>query len=406
MSSAICIIAIGDEVLSGMTLNRNSQLIALALTNRGWAVSEQLVVPDDPQIIEQVLRQRLLRGATVFAIGGLGPTLDDYTRNVVASLFRRPLVFSQKIFDSICLRFGTTCSTAYDQSMQPRGVVLFENLSGTAPGMLLEDNDLFDGARLFVLPGPTLEMENIFYNQVIPSFFPTLKTSSRVFKIYGLLESDIDPILRRIQDDLPQTKIGIYPAYDTVTVLFSLQDQTLGKTLDQAEEVLRKSLPNAVFLDPTISIEEQVFRNLTRHSWTLAMAESCTGGALSSRLTGVSGVSSVFAGGIVAYQNSVKESFLDVSPAVLVEHGPVCEAITEQMAQAALIKFHADVAVATSGYFGPSGGSKEAPIGTVCYTIHTPKSVYTQTRHFVGSRDVVCEKVVQAVLARLCVETL
>ncbi len=406
MSPAVSIIAIGDEVLSGMTLNRNSQLIALALTNRGWAVSEQIVVPDDPQIIEQVLRQRLLRGATVFAIGGLGPTLDDYTRNVVASLFQRPLVFSQKVFDSICLRFGSTCSTAYDQSMQPRGVVLFENVSGTAPGMLLEDNDLFDGARLFVLPGPTLEMENIFYNQIIPSFFPTLKTSSRVFKIYGLLESDIDPILRRIQDDLPQTRIGIYPAYDTVTVLFSLQDQTLGKTLDQAEEVLRKGLPNAVFLDPTISIEEQVFRNLTKHSWTLAMAESCTGGALSSRLTGVSGVSSVFAGGIVAYQNSVKESFLDVSPAILVEHGPVCEAITEQMAQAALVKFHADVAVATSGYFGPSGGSKEAPIGTVCYTIHTPKSVYTQTRHFVGSRDVVCEKVVQAVLARLCVETL
>lgn len=401
MGRGIAIVAIGNEVLYGMTLNTNAARIAGALVQNGYSPVAQMVTSDVREDIQAVLSRELLLGRDVITTGGLGPTIDDTTKAAAAHLFSRPLRKNESLFAELASRYGKEYPTLENQSLQPAGAILFTNRVGTAPGFLLEDSNLYPGARLFVLPGPPLEMNDVFFCEVLPRFFPKKPFFTKALHLVGIPEHEVDPILRRLQVTSPNLCIGIYPSYGLVRLVFSVGTKEEVPVLEQAVSTLKDSLPSHLFLEQENSLEEAVHSLLRDRGWKIATAESCTGGGLLSRLTSVSGASEVVSGGVVAYQDFVKESLLGVPSDILEKKGAVSTEVTELMARGAEGLFGVEVVCAVSGFFGPTGGTEASPIGTVCASFLLPNGIESDRFFFQGTRESICERTIQTLLARL-----
>jgi nicotinamide-nucleotide amidase len=401
LDRGISIIAIGDEVLHGMTLNTNSTCIADALFQRGYLPVSHSVTSDSPEDIAHIIMQELRAQRDVITTGGLGPTSDDNTKAVVAQLFSRPLVRDDILFKELGRRYGEQFPTLEHQSLQPKGAIIFRNIVGTAPGLLLEDKQLFPGARLFILPGPPHEMKDVFFSEVLPQFFPKKGTQCRVFRFLSLPEHKIDPFLRLLQERHPQLHVGIYPSYQIVCVHLSVLDPNDAPVLENAAVALQSAFQQYLLLESGTTLEGAVHTLLRERGWKIAMAEWCTGGAVAARLTSLPGSSDVVCGAVVAYQNGVKESLLAVPGDVLQQHGAVSTEVTEYMARGAKGLFRVEVVCAVSGFFGPDGGTQEAPVGTVCASFLTPNNVVSERFFFHGTRESICERTIQTLLARL-----
>ena len=404
MDRDIAIIAIGDEVLHGYTQNTNASCIAEELFQRGYTPIRQVVVSDDPGDIVDAIAHELRAHRDVITTGGLGPTIDDHTKSAVAQLFVRPLLHHDELFSELVLRYGEHYPTVEQQAVQPKGAVLLSNREGTAPGILLEDDQLFPGARLFVLPGPTHEMKDVFFREVLPRFFPQKDTQCRLFRLVGIKEHEVDPVLRTLQQRHASLRVGIYPSYELVRVHLSVADAAESPSLESAATSFQELFGRHLLSADEPTIESSVLRLLRSRGWKIATAESCTGGGIVARLTSVPGASSVVSGGIVAYQDLVKESLLGVPVDLIATHGAVSTEVTESMARRAQALFGVEVVCAVSGFFGPSGGTKEAPIGTVCASFLLPGRATSERLSFHGSREAICEKTVQAILAKLLLE--
>jgi nicotinamide-nucleotide amidase len=388
----VSIVAIGDEVLYGYTVNTNASYLASQLVKRGVFPVRHIVVPDAADDIEQAIRGELGAGHDVITIGGLGPTLDDLTRTVVSRLFNRPLVPSAVVVQDLLKRYGEAFPTISDQSMQPEGAVLFLNQVGTAPGIFLEDKKLFGDSRLFVLPGPPHELKNISA-QIFPIYFPEPKEHVYELRFLSLAEHDIDPVLRQLQQQFPYVRLGIYPSYGLVGVHVS-GDESL-EVVEKLSTTFRR------FLLHDSTLEAAVLRLLLKRGWTLATAESCTAGGLSARIASIPGASDALLGGVVTYSSQGKEEVLQVPRESIDRFGAVSTQVTEHMAAGAKALLHADVVCSVSGYFGPSGGTQTAPIGTVCATFSLPHKIVSQSLFFKGTRESICEKTIQTLLAKL-----
>lgn len=373
------VVAIGDELVHGGLLDTNSKQIARELERVGCVVRRFTVVGDDPEVLRQALADACARADVVVATGGLGPTLDDRTRDVAAELVGEPLRFDEPSWQQILTRFERLGRSAPDsnrrQAELPHSATALENPVGTAPGFRLR---VHDRSELFVLPGVPREMHVLLETHVLPAV-RTLAgdalTPTAQWWLYVLGPSEAQ-LGERIADFMRPGRnpaVGVTASAGLMTVRVVATAATVEQARDACEQTAGELRPllgewcMAEGVDRTVA--ELVVEHLRDEGRTVAFAESCTGGLCAARLTDVAGSSDVLRGGVVAYANEAKRDLLDVPDELLQRHGAVSEPVAAAMAAGALLRLSADVALSTTGIAGPGGGSPEKPVGTVCFAI-------------------------------------
>lgn len=388
------IIAIGDELLSGITVNTNAAFIGKELAVLGHEIVRHTVLPDEPEKLKAGLQEALNRSELVIVTGGLGPTCDDLTRNVVADIFSSDFRFDEAIAEDLRKRYGDKIISLVDQATVPTKATLLPNRVGTAPGLNFEN-------KIILMPGVPSEMRAMLTNEVIPFLkkqFPVSSTQIEKFLHFCILpESVIDVELRKLQEAYPYVKIGIYPSYGMVSVKLSAEKEN---QIVPCIEVLTKEF--GTYLAPYSKIEEAIHELFITEKKTLALAESCTGGLIAHKITSLAGASEYFLGSLVVYSNSLKQSLLGVTESVLKEKGAVSEEVVRQMWEGVLKATKADYAIAVTGISGPSGGTKEKPVGTIWAAVgKRGETPHVWTFHAKGNRETINASTANRVLGAL-----
>lgn len=390
----VILLSIGTEILKGRILNTNSHYMAGRLYAAGFNVSEIRVISDRQSQIIDTLKKCFDKADIVISTGGLGPTRDDVTKSAACRFFNRQLVFDQKIYDKLeefFLRIGYKSfpQRSRNQALVPEGAHMMPNPRGTAPGLLIEES----GKLLFLLPGVPTEMKALFDDHVLPLLlarFRQGKPASALVRTVGLGES---LIAERIEKGLSEEEISLlnyYPHGGFVDILIA-QTGAGGKidagTVDRVAEHVASLLSEYVYTRDERSLLQVIAGILTAGGKTLAVAESCTGGLLAKKITDLPGASDWFAAGVVSYSNESKTKFLGVPESLIASHGTVSEEVAKFMAQGARTNCNADYALAITGIAGPTGGSKEKPVGTVYIAVASEESTEASRFNFNGDRE-------------------
>jgi nicotinamide-nucleotide amidase len=370
----------GSELLLGRVLNTHQQWICRRLADLGHVVARQIAVPDTARAIQQAVREALARADLVIVTGGLGPTSDDITRDLIAELLGKKLVRNETILTNIKNYFAARQrpmpANNDVQAMVPEGATVLPNPNGTAPGLAMEVklNPFRTAGKsswLAMLPGPPRELRPMFDNFVTPILrreFPLeVPFVCRTLRTGGIGESAVQekiqpPLAALVADGL---EIGYCARVGQVDVRLTARGVDAEKIVRAGEAVVQQILVANIYGFDDEEIEQVVVRLLTEKKMTLALAESCTGGGIANRVTNVPGASAIFLGSVVSYANDAKEKFLGVRAETLKQHGAVSEAVAREMAESAREKFSTDFALAVTGIAGPSGGTPEKPVGTV-----------------------------------------
>ena len=363
------IINTGSELMLGFVLNTHQQWLCRQLADRGYIVSRQVAVADTAETIKQAVTEALPRANLIITTGGLGPTSDDITRDMIAALLEKKLVEDPTIVASIeqffAVRNRPMPAKTRIQAMVPEGATVLHNANGTAPGLAMETAN----GWLIMLPGPPRELRPMFTNQVVPLLervFPKPTTfACKVLKTTGVGESVVEEKVEPLLADLFKQGLEIGYCARVGEVDVRLVSRGNPALIDEAEEIIRHKMGSFVFGLEGESLETVIVRMLTEKKQTVALAESCTGGFIANRITNVPGASAVFLAGFVTYANSAKENFLGVKPETLSAHGAVSESVAREMAEGARARTGADFAISVTGIAGPSGGTPEKPVGTV-----------------------------------------
>jgi nicotinamide-nucleotide amidase len=390
------IINTGSELMLGRILNTHQHWICRQLADLGYEVNRQTCIADDPRQIQAAVRESLSRADLVITTGGLGPTSDDLTRDLIAQLLDRVLALDVETLGRIeqffAQRHRAMPASAKVQAMVPAGALVLPNANGTAPGLAIEarPNPFRDGGRaswLILLPGPPRELRPMFADSVVPLLSrvlpPPEKLVCLVLKTTGLGESFVEekiagPLRTLVEAGLD---LGYCARIGEVEVRLAARGLGAESMVHRAEGVVRQILGRLIYAVGDESLESTLIRMLAERAKTLALAESCTGGMLAHRLTNVPGASAVLKCGLVTYSNEAKRDFLGVSAAALDEHGAVSEAVARLMAEGARQKCHADFALSVTGIAGPTGGSEAKPVGTVFMALADEKGTVVH-RHF------------------------
>jgi nicotinamide-nucleotide amidase len=406
------IIAIGSELLGSARVDTNSLYIADKLAALGIELRLKSVVGDEHDDLATLLRQALARADVVVLTGGLGPTDDDLTRDVVSGVLGRPMTLDERIVEQIRARFARRGFEMPEvnrrQAQVPQGAVVLDNPNGTAPGLFIDHH----GQALVLLPGPPREMQPMF-DRVCAGPLAERAGAERVYRttlfITGLGESHVEqlaqPIYARWRSATPPVATTILATMGQVELHLSVRgpDEAAAQgTLDKVRAELLGVLGEHVYSTDGRVMEEVVGDLLRERGWTIAAAESCTGGLLLSRLTDVAGSSAYVRAGVVAYDNADKTALLGVPEALLEQHGAVSEPVAVAMAEGIRARTGADVAVGITGIAGPGGGTKEKPVGTVVIAVLAPgHDGYVRTFQFIGARTQVKYQSTQAALNRV-----
>lgn len=362
------VISIGTELLQGALVDTNGLFLAEGLNGIGIEVSYRTTVGDDRQRIHQVLRQALDRTAVVVVSGGLGPTEDDSTRDALGDVTGRPLILHEETLKRIEERFARRGvpmpELAKRQARVPEGFVVLPNRHGTAPGLLWREG----GRLLIALPGPPREMRPLFTEHVLRVLLEEVGGGwllrTRTIKVCGLFESQVE---ERIQDllrtDHPRVGLLARPGELHVRLTASGTEEEVQSRLETWERKLRDRLGDAIFGVDEERLEEVVGRLLRLQGKTVAVAESCTGGLITHRITNIPGSSDYFERGIVSYSNRAKEEILEVPSSLIERHGAVSPEVASAMAAGVRRLARADVGVGVTGIAGPGGGTDAKPVG-------------------------------------------
>ncbi|HUR47559.1 MAG TPA: competence/damage-inducible protein A [Candidatus Saccharimonadales bacterium] len=391
MESAHCapvnieIINTGSELMLGRVLNTHQQWLCREMADRGRTVARQTAVPDTAQDIVEAVKEALGRADLILVTGGLGPTSDDRTRDLIAQLLGRKLEMDPAIVEKIRGMFARRRRTPPPgmevQAMVPEGAIVLSNDFGTAPGLALKveaGRYRASASWLVMLPGPPRELKPMFLHQAVPLLereLPQMQEfACRTLKTTGIGESWVEEQIASRLEHL--TKNGLDLGYcarvGEVDVRFVAQGLGAAKMVRDAEEIVRSVLAEHVYGTDDEQLEQVVIRLLTQKNLKVALAESCTGGFIANRLTNVPGASAAFLAGLVTYSNEAKQKFLGVQLETLVAHGAVSEATAREMAAGARANAGADYAIAVTGIAGPGGGSEEKPVGTVFIALAAP----------------------------------
>ena len=365
----VIVINTGTEILLGDVLNTHLAFIAREIFQFGLRIDEQRTIPDG-DTIQSALADISSRAEIVFVTGGLGPTSDDITRELVAGYLQLPLVEDAVVREGIRSRLAArripTTKRIWRQALVPPGSDVLPNENGTAPGLYLPANinPGVPSPHLFLLPGPPRELQPMFCNFVAPILrritAESKKDAMRTFRIANMGESIIEKKIGDLVLAIPGIELGYCarPGEVEVRVIGSVE------AVAQAEEIVLEKLRNAIFSAGDETLADVLVRLLSEREQTLALAESCTGGFLADQITNVPGASKVFVAGYVTYSNEEKMRSLGVSRASIESFGAVSGQVATEMAEGLRIGTGATHGIATTGIAGPTGGSEEKPVGT------------------------------------------
>lgn len=378
---SIELITVGDELLIGQVIDTNSAWIGRELGRIGAQVDRIVSVHDRAEAIREAVRTALGRADVVIMTGGLGPTKDDLTKRTLAGMFsagrmrRDPEVF-EHVRRMTAERGLVFNALNQEQASVPEGCTVLPNRVGTAPGMMFVPPGDGAGSRteklLFSLPGVPFEMKELMAEQVVPQIrrhFALRSVVHRTMMTFGLAESAMAERIALWEETLPETlHLAYLPNARGIRLRLSAYDVEVAEATREIEkrfdELARYIGPYLLGYEPA-SVESAVAKMLAERGQTLAVAESCTGGSISARITALAGASEYYMGGVTSYSNEAKTALLGVSPADIERFGAVSEPVARQMAAGVAERFGTDYAVSTTGVAGPGGGTDEKPVGTV-----------------------------------------
>lgn len=394
------IISIGDEILIGQIVNTNAVWMAQQLNLCGIQVAAISTVSDGKEDIEHAVEIAFKRADIVLMTGGLGPTKDDITKKTLAGYFNCSMIINELVLQDVTeffrIRGREVSPINRDQALVPSCCQVIRNSNGTAPGMWFEK----EGKVCVSMPGVPYEMKEM----MLQSILPKLKSNYKLPFIYhrtiltqGIGESILAEKIEAWEDALAgkNIKLAYLPQPGMVRLrlsTFGNNEAVLKKNVDEAIEKVIPLIHEFVFGfeafgEETPEIQKVTLELLKQKGKTLSVAESCTGGYISSLFTGIAGSSEVFRGGMVPYSNQAKHELVGVDPRVFEQHGAVSEACVIQLAEGAIKKFHSDYSISVSGIAGPGGGTPEKPVGFVWIAVSNGKQTLAQSFQFGDNRS-------------------
>lgn len=387
------IIAVGSELLTPFRQDTNSLFLTDKLNALGMEVRFKTIVGDDAGRLADVFRAALGRSQLIILIGGLGPTEDDVNRQVIADVLGRPLHEVAEIRRRIESRFArlgrAMPANNLRQALVPEGADWLENKQGTAPGLWIEHDSLL----IVLLPGPPRELEAMFESACVPRLARLGLASflrNRVYKAVGLPESEVDQRIAPIYKEYsnPSTTIlAVSGAIEVHLRAHASSEADSSALLNNLGDKIEAALGDYVFSSGGETLEEIVGMYLVMRQKTIAVAESCTGGLLSERLTRVPGSSSYFLGGAVCYSNGLKTKLAGVSPDMIQKNGAVSKPVAQALAEGIRVRTGASIGVGVTGIAGPGGGTTEKPVGLVFIALADDRGTQIREFRFPGDRD-------------------
>lgn len=379
------ILNIGNEILSGLTINTNASYIAQNLDNIGVYVNRINIVSDDELEINLAINKLLTNCELLIITGGLGPTNDDITKTTLSNFFNVGLRFDIDTYENIKNLFSQRnieiTETNRNQAMVPENCLVLKNRLGTAPGMWFNVDDKI----IISLPGVPFEMKNLIDFEVIPQLKKIITKSfikRKIFHTIGIPESFLHDRLQDFEKLLPKNfQLAYLPEPGMVKLrltIFGDDEKELNDKLFEQEIKLRNILKDDIFGTEQETLPIILSNLLKQKNKTIATAESCTGGYLSHLITSISGSSEFYKGSIIAYSNEIKNKILDINKEIIDKYGAVSKEVAYEMAKNIKNIFNTDYSISITGIAGPNGGTKEKPVGTVFVGIATPQQIITK----------------------------
>lgn len=386
------IISVGTELLLGQIANTNAQYISQSLSKIGVNIYYHSVVGDNAERIRDCFKRAFDRSDLIIVTGGLGPTSDDITKEVLADFFGVSLVMHEESRHRILKffnRIGRPCTANnLKQAYTLQGAKVIPNNNGTAPGVLFKKNDRI----FFLLPGPPNEMRGMMGDYVLP-YLAEMNNSiikSKVLKIIGIGESRVEEILEDIITAQRNPTIAPLAGDGEVTIRITARaddEEKVNSLIKETENIIRERLKNNIYGQDDDTIEEVVVKKLGALGYSLSTAESCTGGLVANLITNVPGASNIFNRGFITYSNESKIELLGVPKNTIKEVGAVSAQTAKAMAQGLLLRTNSDIALAITGIAGPGGGTPEKPVGLVYVAVADRNEVKIASFNFVGNRQ-------------------
>jgi len=399
------IITIGDEILYGQITDTNSQWIGKELDKIGFRVSRKVSIGDKRGEIVNALEEAEKRASVIILTGGLGPTKDDITKKTIAEYVKTPLVLNADVLENVERIFKKRNRQMNDlnksQAYIPQNAEVLMNTLGTAPGMWISHNDCI----IISLPGVPHEMKKIMVDYALPKLndsYDTPYIHHVMIKTIGIGETRIAPMIENLENSLPShIKLAYLPRLGQVrlrlTGIGNNKDAII-KEVNEFASQLVKIVKQYVYAYDDEEVETTVGKLLLEKGLTLATAESCTGGRVADKITDIAGCSAYYMGGIVAYNNLVKETQLGVQKATLEKFGAVSEQTAKEMAENVRVKYKANFGISTTGIAGPGGGTPEKPVGTVYIAVASANGTEVKLLNLSDDRQVNIRLTYSAVL--------
>lgn len=399
-----CVVSIGNELLIGETVNTNAAWIGRRLGETGIVLQKIITIGDDGNAIVSAVDEAVGHYAVTIVTGGLGPTHDDITKNVITDYFGGKLVFHPEILARLKAYFEARGypfpKTNESQAYLPDNAEILPNKAGSAQGMLFKKN----GHLCFVLPGVPREMEYIMENSVLP-YLRQLKNDQVVqhftWRTTGVPESLLAEMLGDVSRIEEHGRLAFLPKYTGVDLRLTVEAKSVEEAethRKQVEKLITEKIGNYVYATGDMPLEKVIGDLLREKRQTLAVAESCTGGLICSRLTRIPGSSAYFMGGMVTYSNEQKVKALGVSAATLARHGAVSEETAREMAAGVRRAVGTDYGLSVTGIAGPEGGTPEKPVGLVYIGLATKNQVEARRHLFARDRQINQERSATAAL--------
>jgi len=405
-SDRAVVITIGNEILSGKTVNTNASYISKKLGETGIKTVRSISVGDERLDIQWAVKEACSSADIIICTGGLGPTWDDISKRTVSEYFGRSIKLDREQLRIVeekfrALGYEKMPENNITQAEIPEGAVVFPNSRGTAPGLLIIDGS----THFFMLPGVPSEMKGLMPEQIIPYLQKTLQKQEiflfRTIRTTGINESLLAELLHPVLGNLDDPEVAFLPNPYGVDVGLTTKGKNNEEILQKVrriEEDILKIVSKYIYGYDDDTMESIVGFLLKKLDLSLSTAESCTGGLIGDRITAVPGSSEYFDRGVITYSNQSKIDLLDVDPSTLEEKGAVSEEIARQMAEGIRKKSGCDISIATTGIAGPSGGSPEKPVGLVYIALADKFGTVVHKLHFRGERTRIKQQTTQAAL--------
>lgn len=393
------IVTIGTELLLGQIIDTNSAYIGEKLASIGINVYRKTSIGDNETRLEECLREVLTRVDVVIATGGLGPTVDDVTKKVACKIFKKRLILNEILLEKVKNIFKQRNiempESNVSQALVPQGIEIIDNNVGTAVGLIFNEGNKI----LVILPGVPGEMKPMFEEGVIPYLRKNLKIEnvivSRVLKVWGLSESAVDEKIFDLFVKLSNPTIALLASFSEIKIRITAKanDEKCALTMiSEVESQIKDRLGKYIFGKDDETMEKVVGILLVMRESTVSVAESCTGGLISHKLTNVPGSSKYFERGVVVYSNEAKVKLLNVPENLIKIYGAVSKEVAKSMAENIRKISNATIGLSCTGIAGPDGGSIEKPLGLVCISLATSQETITEEHRFMGKREIIKER--------------